>query len=192
MAKVEQFVGGLQAKYALVPQDLVGNLSLQWQTLFGSMFLHANWLHILSNMLFLWIFGDNIEDRLGKIRYLGFYVICGLAAALAQVASDPSSSLPMVGASGAVAGVMGGYLVLYPRAVVKTLVPIFFFFTFLDLPAFFIIGYWALLQIVSAVWISGATPQGGVAYFAHVGGFVAGLLLILPMLKRIGRPTRSF
>jgi membrane associated rhomboid family serine protease len=189
VVRVEQFVGGFQA-FAMVPLDVVSQLPAKWITVFTSMFLHANWLHVGSNMLFLWIFGDNIEDRLGKLRYLSFYLVCGVAAAVSQIVSDPASTLPMVGASGAVAGVMGAYLLLYPRAVVRTLVPIFIFFTFMDLPAFFIIGYWFLLQIVSAVWITGSAPHGGVAYYAHVGGFVAGALLIVPVAIR-GRRRRS-
>lgn len=179
--KVDQFVGGLTKHFALVPAKLLAHPALEWQTVFTSMFLHGNWLHIGSNMLFLWIFGDNIEDWLGRARFLLFYFACGVAAAAAQVLSAPASTIPMVGASGAVAGVLGAYLLLFPRARVLTLIPIFIFFTTVELPAFLIIGYWALLQFVNAYWLGGGEMlhRGGVAYFAHIGGFTAGILLIL-------------
>lgn len=174
------FVGGLSDRFALVPADLLLNPLHEWITVFTSMFLHGNWLHIGSNMLYLWIFGNNIEDRLGPVRFLLFYFISGGVAAAAQIASAPLSTIPMVGASGAVAGVMGAYLVLYPRARILTLIPIFIFFTTVELPAFVIIGYWALLQFLNANWLgSGEMQGGGVAYFAHLGGFVAGTIMIL-------------
>ena len=175
------FIGGLSERLALVPAELMGNFSLAWKTIFVSMFLHGNWLHIGSNMLYLWIFGNNIEDTLGKFRFLLFYFACGVAAAAAQVLSDPSSTIPMVGASGAVAGILGAYLILFPRARIVTLVPIFIFFTTIELPAFVIIGYWALLQFLNASLLGGGEMLrgGGVAYFAHIGGFIAGILLIL-------------
>jgi membrane associated rhomboid family serine protease len=174
------FVGGLSKHFAMVPSELMGDFSHEWPTIFTSMFLHGNWLHIGSNMLFFWIFGDNIEDRLGKLRFLLFYFTCGLAAAVAQLLSDPASSIPMVGASGAVAGVMGAYLLLFPRARVLTLIPIFIFFTTVELPAFVIIGYWALLQFLNASLLQGGEMLrgGGVAYFAHIGGFTAGMVLL--------------
>ncbi len=179
IVEVNHFVGGLSTDFSLVPSRLLANPESSWIRIFTSMFLHGNWLHIGSNMLFLWIFGNNIEDALGKARFIFFYLCCGIAAAMAQVMSAPHSSIPMVGASGAVAGIMGAYLVLYPHARILTLLPIFFFFTFVEVPAYLIIGYWALLQFISANWLdAGRAAQGGIAYFAHIGGFLAGLLLI--------------
>lgn len=177
--EVEQFVGGLTAHYALVPANLVRFPTEEWPTIFTSMFLHGNWLHIASNMLYLWVFGDNIEDTLGRLRFLFFYFICGLIAALTQIASAPLSSVPMVGASGAVAGVMGAYLILYPNARILTFVPFFFFFTTIDVPAFLIIGWWAFIQFANASWLGGGElARDGVAWFAHIGGFLAGIGLL--------------
>jgi membrane associated rhomboid family serine protease len=177
MVRVNHFTGGLSADFALVPARLLAEPLTVWFQVVTSMFLHGNWLHIGSNMLYLWIFGNNIEDALGKFRFLVFYFCCGIAAAGAQVLSAPQSTIPMVGASGAVAGVMGAYLILYPHARILTLLPIFFFFTFIEVPAYLIIGYWALLQFISAEWISsGQAARGGIAYFAHIGGFVAGII----------------
>jgi len=179
MAQVNHFIGGLTAKYAMVPSTLISEPWSSWHQVFTSMFLHGNWLHIGSNMLFLWIFGNNIEDVLGRVRFVIFYFACGLAAAVAQTLSAPQSSIPMIGASGAVAGVMGAYLILYPHARILTLLPIFFFFTFIEVPAYLIIGYWVVLQFISATWInSGEAAQGGIAYFAHIGGFIAGVGLL--------------
>jgi len=149
----------------------------------GSMFLHGGWMHLLGNMLYLYIFGDNVEDRLGRGRFLAFYLICGLAAALFQVALSPSSQVPMIGASGAIAGVLGGYLLLYPRARVLVLVPIFVFIRLIYLPAPLVLGLWFVLQLVSGAASLGSAG-GGVAYAAHVGGFIAGLVLVKVMAKR--------
>jgi membrane associated rhomboid family serine protease len=155
----------------------------QVSRLFTSMFLHGSWLHLLGNMWFLWIFGNNIEDSMGHLRFIVFYLVCGLAAALLQVVTDPASGIPMVGASGAISGVMGGYLVLYPKVRVYALVPIGFFITSMALPAWVMLGYWFLIQFVSGlVTIDGG--MGGVAFWAHVGGFVAGVALI----KLFARP----
>lgn len=180
LVETRHFVGGLSADYSLVPARLLAHPPLVWPTLFTSMFLHGNWLHIGSNMLYLWIFGDNIEDVLGRLRFLLFYFGCGLVAALCQVLSAPSSTVPMVGASGAVAGVMGAYLVLFPRSQILTLVPIFIFFTTVQIPAFLIIGWWALIQFLNANWLGGGelARGGGVAYYAHIGGFLAGIALL--------------
>jgi membrane associated rhomboid family serine protease len=142
-----------------------------------SMFLHGSWLHLLGNMWFLWIFGNNIEDSMGHMRFVAFYVICGLAAAMAQVVANPSSTIPMVGASGAISGVMGAYLLLYPRVKVFAIVPIGFFITSMALPAWVMLGYWFLIQIVSG-FVSIGQQEGGVAFWAHAGGFVAGIVLI--------------
>jgi membrane associated rhomboid family serine protease len=149
--------------------------------IFTSMFLHASWLHIIGNMWVLWIFGDNIEDYLGHFKYLLFYLTSGLGAGLLHILFNPNSRLPSVGASGAIAGVMGAYFVLYPRARVLTIVPLIIFFTFWWLPAWIVLGYWFLVQFLSGAATSiAATSQtaGGVAFWAHVGGFVTGILLI--------------
>jgi membrane associated rhomboid family serine protease len=144
------------------------------------MFLHANWLHIGGNMLSMWIFGNNVEDTLGRGRFIIFYLLCGLAAAAAQIAAAPGSEIPMVGASGAIAGVMGAYLILFPNAEILTLVPWGLFSSLLEIPAIFVVGIWAVLQVVSAQWLGGGSG-GGVAYFAHVGGFAAGIVMILAL-----------
>lgn len=143
-----------------------------------SMFLHGGWAHILGNMWFLYVFGDNVEDRLGHARYLVFYLASGLGAAALQVAIDPSSTVPMVGASGAISGVLGAYAALFPGARVLTLVPIFVFIQFIELPAVLLIAGWFLLQLLQGVLSLGVSAQGGIAFFAHIGGFVAGLALI--------------
>jgi membrane associated rhomboid family serine protease len=149
-------------------------------SLFTSMFLHGGWMHLIGNMWFLWIFGDNVEDILGHGKYLMFYLLCGIAAALTHVALNADSRVPTVGASGAIAGVMGAYMVKFPRARVLTLVPIFIFITFYELPAFFVLAYWFVIQIFSGVGsvAYSQVSEQGVAWFAHVGGFVAGMLLI--------------
>jgi membrane associated rhomboid family serine protease len=151
--------------------------AFSWVAVITSMFLHGGLLHFGGNMLFLWIFGDNVEDRMGHGRFLTFYLLCGIAAALAQTAMNPDSIIPMVGASGAIAGVMGAYLVLYPRSRIVTLVPIFFFVQLIEVPAVFFLGFWFLLQFISGVGsVASATGEatGGVAFWAHVAGFVAG------------------
>ncbi len=143
---------------------------------FTSMFLHGGWGHLVGNMWFLWIFGNNVEDSMGHLRFLLFYLLCGGAAAAAHIWSEPSSVLPMVGASGAISAIMGAYLLLYPRARVRTLLFFIIFFTVVDLPAFLYLGYWFLLQVLG---VFGPTAGGGVAFWAHIGGFVAGLVLVL-------------
>jgi hypothetical protein len=151
-----------------------------------SMFLHGGFLHILGNMWFLYIFGDNIEDRLGHIRYLIFYIFCGVAAGLVHLLTNWNSKIPTIGASGAISGVMGAYLLLYPRARILTLIPIFLFFQFVELPAFIFLGFWFLLQLFSA----GLIPRnvGGIAFWAHIGGFIGGLLFIkiFDVIPRLG------
>jgi membrane associated rhomboid family serine protease len=145
--------------------------------LITSMFLHGSWMHLLGNMWFLWIFGNNVEDAMGRLRFLVFYLVCGLAAALGQVLTNPSSAIPMVGASGAISGVMGGYLVLYPNVRVFTFLPLGFFITSVALPAWVMLGYWFLIQFVSGLVAFGG-EIGGVAFWAHIGGFAAGVVLI--------------
>jgi membrane associated rhomboid family serine protease len=149
-------------------------------TLATSMFLHGSWLHLLGNMLYLYIFGDNVEDRLGHARYAAFYLLCGAGAGAAQALTDPASTVPMVGASGAIAGVSGAYLLFFPRARVVTLVPIFLFLHVIEIPAVFFLVVWFLWQLGSGVATLGAAARGdvgGVAFWAHVGGFVAGMIL---------------
>jgi len=147
-----------------------------WFTPLTSMFLHGGWFHLIGNMWFLWVFGNNVEDSMGHLRYLTFYVLCGLAAAAAQTFMNPSSSIPMVGASGAISGVMGAYIVLYPRVRVHMLVILFIFITRIVVPAYLMLGYWFLLQLVGGGLSS--SSEGGVAFWAHAGGFIAGALLI--------------
>lgn len=151
-----------------------------------SMFLHGGFLHILGNMWFLYIFGDNIEDRLGHIRYLIFYLLCGVGAGLIHLFTNWDSKIPTIGASGAIAGVMGAYLLLHPRAKILTLIPIFFFLKFVEIPAFIFLGYWLLIQFFSA----SITPKnvGGIAFWAHIGGFIAGLVFIklFDVIPRVG------
>jgi len=156
-----------------------------------SMFLHGGWLHLIGNMWFLWIFGDNIEDILGHAKYLLFYLLCGVAAALVHVAFNGDSRLPTIGASGAIAGVMGAYLVKFRHSRVVTLVPIFLFLTTMEIPAVYILLYWFAVQLFSGFGSIGYSQlsQGGVAWFAHVGGFLAGMLLILAM-RPAGRYQR--
>jgi membrane associated rhomboid family serine protease len=152
----------------------------QYFHLLTSMFLHGSWMHLIGNMWFLWLFGNNIEDSMGRLRFLVFYLLSGLAAALGQVITSPSSVIPMVGASGAISGVMGAYLILYPRVRVYVLVPIFIIFTSIALPAWVMLGYWFLLQLVSGLLSS--NDVGGVAVWAHVAGFVAGVLKLYMFL----------
>ena len=146
-------------------------------SLFTAMFVHGGWLHIAGNMLFFWIFGNNIEDEMGHLRFIIFYLVCGLIAAFAQIAFDPSSTIPSLGASGAIAGVLGAYLVTYPTARVDTLIFVLFIF-FVRLPAWIVLGVWIVLQFFTGVGELGTHNTGGVATFAHIGGFVAGMLLI--------------
>ena len=148
-----------------------------WSTLLTHMFLHGSWLHIIGNMWFLWIFGGNVEDSMGHARFVVFYLLCGFGAAAAQIFADPSSSIPMVGASGAIGGVMGAYVLLYPKVRVTMLVFLGFFVTTFDLAAMWMVGYWFLVQVIGGIGSVGA-QGGGVAFWAHVGGFVAGALLI--------------
>jgi membrane associated rhomboid family serine protease len=181
--------------YGLIPGDLLGNVApgtrvpmsetlvcvLDGQgnpmVLLTSMFMHGGWFHILGNMWFLWVFGDNVEDVMGPVRFVAFYVLCGLAAAGAQIATDPGSTLPMVGASGAIGGVMGAYALLFPRARVNTLIFLGFYVTTIGVPAVFMLGYWFLLQLLGGLPAIGEA-RGGVAFWAHVGGFLGGLALI--------------
>lgn len=157
-----------------------------WQTIFTAMFMHASILHIGGNMLFLWIFGNNVEDSMGPVKYIGFYILGGIAALALQVAIDPNSTAPTLGASGAIAAVLGGYILLFPRARVLTLLFVILFFTVIELPALVVLGIWFIQQAVfGAVGLTNPTGGGGgVAYFAHVGGFVFGLATIKLLATR--------
>lgn len=180
------------AKYALVPAEFLRGTDLPptiripiWITLFTSLFLHGGLMHLIGNMLYLWVFGDNVEDAMGRPRFLLFYLLCGAIAAMAQVAIAPASPIPLLGASGAIAGVLGAYLTLFPTARILTLIPIFFFIRLIAIPAVVVLGIWFALQVLNGVGSLGATS--GVAWFAHIGGFAAGLALV-PLLRRAGVP----
>jgi membrane associated rhomboid family serine protease len=174
------------AHYAMVPAEVVYAPSADaYQRILTSMFLHGGWMHIIGNMLFLWIFGDNVEDSVGHIRFVFFYLTCGVAAAAAQIFTQPSSLVPMIGASGAISGVLGAYLLLFPRAKVLVLVPIWIFIRFLEVPAWILLILWFAIQLLSGWGTLSASSGAGVAFWAHVGGFIAGLLLI-PLFKRRG------
>jgi membrane associated rhomboid family serine protease len=165
--------------YGVVPADV------QVPTLVTSMFLHGSWSHVIGNMWYLWIFGDNVEDRLGHGRFIVFYFLCGIAAAMGQVWMDPTSTLPTIGASGAIAGVMGAYFVLFPKSRVLTLIPLIIFWEIIELPAIFLLGFWFVLQLVSAGALAGsANVGGGVAFAAHVAGFITGLIGVFVFRKR--------
>ncbi|MEJ5338939.1 MAG: rhomboid family intramembrane serine protease [Aquificaceae bacterium] len=169
--------------YGLVPADLFERP----QTLLTHMFLHGSWLHIIGNMWFLWVFGDNVEDRMGRLKYLLFYILSGLGAALIQMLVSllfGGAEIPMVGASGAISGVLGAYLWMFPHARILALVPIFFFLTFMELPAVFFIGLWILIQVINGLITLPLMGVGGVAWFAHIGGFVVGYLLAKKMFRR--------
>lgn len=168
--------------WGLVPQHILSGRG--YETILTSMFLHGGWMHLLGNMWFLRLFGDNLEDEMGHGRFLLFYLAGGLAAAALQVAADPASPLPMVGASGAIAGVMGGYLLLFPKARVDVLFIFVIFFRVFAIPAWIVLGVWFALQLFSGVAVP--ADGGGVAYWAHAGGFIGGLVLAIPALLRRG------
>ena len=159
--------------WAVIPRQLVNNPGGEFPTVFTSMFMHGGWVHLLGNMLYLWIFGDNVEDRLGHARFLIFYLLCGITAVAAQVAVSTASTLPNLGASGAIAGVLGAYMVMFPHRRVRVLTR----GGVMLIPAFAAIGIWILLQFVSIAPIDPEAQTGGVAYMAHIGGFIAGLVL---------------
>jgi membrane associated rhomboid family serine protease len=163
--------------FGLTPAQFSLFLPLQWITIFSSMFMHGGWFHLISNMWTLYIFGDNVEDRMGTMRYVAFYLISGSVAAVTHVFSSPELSVPTVGASGAVAGVLGAYFLLYPSARVTTFIPVFFLPWFVDIPAFFYLGIWFFLQVVNGLLV-GAAVMSGIAWWAHIGGFIVGLLLV--------------
>ncbi len=173
--------------FGAIPTVVFGNARLPaeiaelpgWATLVSSMFLHGGVMHLVGNMLFLWVLGDNVEDAMGHARFVVFYLACGVVAALAHAATDTVSEIPMIGASGAISGVIGAYLLLHPRASIKTLVWVFI----IELPAWVVLGIWAVFQFISALMATGGVG-GGVAWWAHIGGLVAGLVLIVPMRRK--------
>lgn len=169
-------------EYGAIPHFLLTFTHIQPHhpvvTVFTSMFMHGGLLHLGSNMLYLWIFGDNIEDRLGHLRFLFFYILCGIAAAYSHAFTEPSSMIPMIGASGAVSGVLGAYLLLFPLAGVRTLVFFGFFVQAVRLPAVLVIGLWIVIQFVNGILYRGLLGGGGVAWFAHIGGFLFGLFMV--------------
>ena len=186
---IKEFLLGARAAqrfvfyYGLIPCGLTGMCQVVGRafssefTLFTSMFVHAGFFHFAGNMLYLWIFGNNVEDSMGKLRFTAFYLLSGLGAALAQILVNPSSRLPMVGASGAVSGVLGAYLLLFPQARVLTLIPLGFFTQLTEIPAVIVLGFWIVVQLVNG-FLTFNFQGGGVAWFAHIGGFAVGMLLI--------------
>lgn len=164
------------------------NFLARFGPMFSSMFLHGSWLHLVGNMWILWIFGDNVEDRLGKVRFLLYYLFCGLAAVYFHYWTGPHSGVPVIGASGAIAGVMGGYFVLFPHAQILTLLPIFIFIQIITIPAVVFLALWFILQLLSGMLTSSAR-MGGVAWWAHIGGFIAGALMMV--LLRGGRRSKQ-
>jgi len=180
--QTDQATYQLYTKYAMIPAQI--GAGQNYGSLITSIFLHAGFMHIAGNMLFLWIYGDNMEDEMGHVPFLIFYVVTGVAASLAQFIADPNSFIPTVGASGAIAGVMGGYLLLFPKAKIDILLFLVVFIRIFPIPAWIVLGLWFALQLFNGVGVS--TEGGGVAYWAHAGGFVAGLLLTIPLWLRLG------
>jgi len=185
MLSNDRAIWGFFEEWAIIPVYL--SHGEHYYSLFTSLFLHAGFMHLAGNMLFLWIFGDNLEDEMGHVRFLLFYLACGLAAGLIHVVTAPGSQVPTVGASGAIAGVLGGYLLLFPKAKVDILLILIVFFRIFPIPAWVMLGIWFAMQLIGSI---GSDPDtGGVAYWAHVGGFVAGLILTVPLWLRRGGPA---
>jgi membrane associated rhomboid family serine protease len=175
---------------ALVPSEFTQHFGPEAVVdLFRSMFMHAGWVHLIGNMWYLWLFGDNVEDSIGWFGFLVFYLICGVAAGLAQVVLSPNSSIPLIGASGAIAGVLGAYLVRFPKARVLTVLTLGWYIRLAEIPALYVLGFWFVLQLLSSVASIGIPQQGGVAYFAHIGGFVAGLVMMWIFARRPAADT---
>ena len=186
-AALDQFI----LRAGMVPHDLATDLGMATVgTLFTSMFLHGGWMHIIGNMLYLWIFGDNVEDYLGSLGYLLFYLLAGVSAGLAQVAANPASTVPTIGASGAIAGVLGAYAVLFPKARVRTLVIFIGIIRFVQLSALVVLGSWFVLQLFSGLAAISSTASGGIAWFAHIGGFLTGVVVAVLFKKRRAIPVR--
>jgi len=165
-------------EWGLIPARLLSNPSAAWSTIFTSMFLHGGWFHIINNMWVLFIFGDNVEARMGGIRYLIFYLLCGVAAVLLQTYVLPSSAVPMIGASGAVAGVLGAYLILFPHSRIASLVPILFIFTIIEIPAVIFLLFWFASQLYSGLFAIQGSSGSGIAWWAHIGGFLFGIIMV--------------
>ena len=185
--------------YGAIPYELFHGVELTPQysfpiplTVITCMFLHGGFFHIAGNMLFLWIFGNNVEDELGHFRFLLFYLICGVLATFAHAAVASSSRVPMIGASGAISGILGAYMIRFPWAKIKTLVFLFFFITVIDIPALIFLGFWFLIQFLNGTTALGMGNPGGVAWFAHIGGFISGILLFRLFPKRKGRVKISY
>jgi len=182
--------------YGLIPLEISsGNPFIPhpvplYATIFTSMFIHGGLFHLGGNMLYLWIFGDNVEDRMGRPKFLMFYLLSGVGAAAAQIWADPASKIPMIGASGAISGVLGAYLFLFPHARVLTLIPLGLFSRVIEIPALVVLGFWIIVQVLNGVMTFGA-KAGGVAWLAHVGGFVAGLVMVIPFAGRRKRRHRE-
>jgi membrane associated rhomboid family serine protease len=191
--EIEAFIrtwGFVPASYFALADIAPADWAERYVPLFSSMFLHGGWAHLIGNMIYLWIFGDNVEDRFGHFRYLAFYLVSGVAAALVQAHLHPDSTIPTVGASGAISGVLGAYLVLFPTARVFTLVPLFLFFPVMEVPAALYLGFWFLMQLMSGTAsLALAADAGGVAWWAHVGGFAVGVVLAPILRRREGYPT---
>ena len=200
-----QYERAVLYSYGMIPAELFGlwhpprayQAIPAWSKLLTSMFLHGGWFHLIGNMLFLWVFGNNIEDATGHGKFLVFYLLCGIVAAATQTFVSPHSIVPMIGASGAISGVLGAYLLLYPRVRVHTLIILPIYITTVALPAWVMLGYWALIQLVSGLGSLSEIEKGGVAFFAHVGGFIAGLVLVRlfasdEVLRRRPKPPESY
>jgi membrane associated rhomboid family serine protease len=170
--------------WGLVPVDLISNPTEAWMTIFTSMFLHGGWFHLLSNVWFLYIFGDNVEVRLGGIRYFIFYLLSGVAAVLLQTYILPTSQVPMIGASGAIAGVLGAYLISFPRSRIASLVPILFIFTIVEVPAAIFLILWFISQLYSGLFAMQGAAASGIAWWAHIGGFVFGVIAVSFFVRR--------
>ena len=186
--------GPLIPRLGSIPYEVINAVDLDPKnlvpvplTLLTSMFIHGGWLHILGNMLYLWIFGDNVEDTLGHLKYLCFYLMCGIIASLTHAFLNFSSQVPVVGASGAIAGVLGAYMFLFPKARIRTVLILLVFVRVVSVPAVVLLGYWILIQILSGMTEFESLTPTGIAWFAHVGGFGAGFILIMMMRKRRGR-----
>lgn len=184
-AALEQFIFA----WGLIPARFLGDPSNTWNTIFSSMFLHGGWFHIINNMWVLFIFGDNVEAGMGKVRYLIFYILSGVAAGLLQSYVLPMSLKPMIGASGAVAGVLGAYLILAPRSRIASLVPILFIFTIVEIPAVLFLVFWFLSQLYSGLFSIQGGGESGIAWWAHIGGFIFGLIMVFIFRKR--KPYRT-
>jgi membrane associated rhomboid family serine protease len=171
-------------EWGIIPAELLADPSAEWRTIFTSMFLHGGWFHIINNMWVLFIFGDNVEARMGGIRYLIFYLLSGVAAVLLQTYVLPSSTEPMIGASGAVAGILGAYLILFPRSRIASLVPILFIFTIIEIPAVLFLVFWFVSQLYSGLFAIRGGGDSGIAWWAHIGGFLFGVIMVFFFRKK--------